>query len=110
MTHIANQRIKMGGKYYMPGDPILLSKDDLADLPTGAVSPANEAETPDMPPLTDEERAAKLKAAVAELADDDFKKDGDIRADSLKALIEALDFEVTADQVAEIKTTPDGAE
>ncbi|WP_420011011.1 hypothetical protein [Tateyamaria sp.] len=110
MTHIANQRIKMGGKYYMPGDPIAPSEDDLADLPTGAVSLVGEAETSEAPELSDEERDAKLKAAVAELADADFKKDGNIRADSLKLLIEKVGFDVTADQVAEIKTAPGGGE
>jgi hypothetical protein len=42
MTHIANQRIKKGGKHYAPGDPITLSKDDLKDLPEGAASPADD--------------------------------------------------------------------
>lgn len=104
MTHIANQRIKMGGKYYMPGDPIAPSDDDLADLPPDAVS------TEKAPEQSDEERVAKLQAAVTELADGDFKKDGDIRADSLKLLSERLGFDVTAGQVAEIKVAAGGAE
>jgi hypothetical protein len=105
MTHIANQRIKMGGKYYMPGDPIAPSEDELADLPTGAVSPADEAETSDTlerAPLS-EEQTASLKAAIAKLKPSAFKQDGEIRAGALKGLNQSLGFIVSADDVAAVQ-------
>lgn len=106
MTHIANQRIKKGGKYYAPGDPITLSEAEAAALPKGAVSPrptaGDEAGTAP-PPLSDVARAERLKAAVDALTEADFKKDGGIRADALRELSESLGFEVTADAVAGLK-------
>jgi hypothetical protein len=118
MTHIANQRIKLGGEYYRPGDPITPSEQDLEDLPKGAASPKPDfVETVAdaavklqgaLLEIAQDNRShqqTKLDAAVAELTDADFKKDGDIRADSLKQLVQKLGFDVTAEQVGASKET-----
>ena len=96
MTHVANQRIKKDGRSYLPGDPIELTGDELAELPEGAVSPVA-----DTPQVSDEERAEHLAATVKALSDADFRKDGVIRAESLRQLNDTLGFEVTAEVVAE---------
>ncbi len=115
MTHIANQRIKLGGKVYKTGQTIVLTEADLNALPEGAVSLKSESD-PDAPSvfgppapseLTEEFR---LSVAVSGLEDGDFKKDGNIRADSLKRLIEEVGFDVSAEQVAKIKSDLDGKE
>ena len=103
MTHVANQRIKKDGKSYLPGDTIELTEDELAELPEEAVSLADVAARME-PALSDEQRAERLTAAVAGLTDADFRKDGVIRAESLRQLIETLGFEVTAEAVAEQRT------
>ena len=103
MTHIANQRIKKGGKHYAPGDPITLSKDDLKDLPEGAASPARDAPQDEPPAPLDDAQTAKLKAAVARLKPGAFKQDGAIRAGALKHLNESLGFAVSVADVASAK-------
>ena len=128
MTHVANQRIKKDGKSYLPGDPIELTGDELAELPDGAVSPV-AAEASDVTPQSAQtgkkdddgaggtvdgdgvqkpagDQAGRLAASVAALTDADFRKDGVIRAESLRQLIETLGFEVTAEAVAEVKAAP----
>lgn len=103
MTHVANQRIKKGGKLYAPGDPITLSKEDMKDLPEGAVSPAGDASQDEPPAPLDDAQIAKLKAAVAKLKPGAFKQDGEIRAGALKHLNESLGFAVTVADVAAAK-------
>ncbi|WP_171182205.1 hypothetical protein [Ruegeria sp. HKCCD8929] len=105
MSHIANHRIKKDGKYYAAGDPIELTDDDLAELPDGAVrdaDPDDEAAN-DNAGLSEEEKFEALRAAVKELPDTVFKKDGEIRADALKALNEQLGMQLTAENVAVAK-------
>lgn len=85
MSHIANQRIKKDGKTILPGQPISLTTDELAELPTGAVSEALQEDA--------------LGIAVADLPDDAFRQDGEIRAAALKDLRAHLGYDVTADQV-----------
>lgn len=91
MSHIANQRIKKGGKVILPGQPINLTEEELAELPDGAVSAAPVT-------LTDE-----LIDAVSALPAEAFRKDGEIRTDALKELCEHLGYDVTAEQVAEAR-------
>ena len=50
--------------------------------------------------------AGRLAAAVAALTEADFRKDGVIRAESLRQLIETLGFAVTAEAVAGVKAAP----
>lgn len=124
MSHIANQRIKKGGKLYRAGEPIELTEDDLAELPEGAASPveddtdnAAEGIAEVASKLKDaleavstdpEVRAKRLNEAVSTLTEDDFKKDGEIRADALRALNERLGFEVTAEDVSAAVETVNG--
>ncbi len=116
MSHIANHRIKKDGKYYAAGDPIELTDDDLADLPDGAVREADPEDAPaDETGDTDKnvadvvkaeaETFAKVRAAVLELPDEAFKKDGDIRADALRELNEKLGMQLTAENVAVAKAS-----
>lgn len=108
MTHIANQRIKQNGKYITAGNPITLTEDELRDLPKGAASIAPEVVNDQLHEFVSdltEEQVGKLAGAVANLPDEHFKKDGDIRKDSLATLIEALGFDVTAEDVAAAKPT-----
>ncbi len=102
MSHIANQRIKKGSKYYAAGDPIELTKDDLEGMPKGVVRPADSEDdaATTSASLSDEEKLEKLQAAVKELPDSAFKQDGEIRAGTLRELNEKLGFEVTAEVVA----------
>lgn len=96
MTHVANQRIKKGGKTYLSGDPIPLADDELWDLPDGAVSKV--LPDPDAAPAPE-----TLSLAVDALPDGAFKKDGGIRAEALRGLVEHLGFEVTAEDVSAVK-------
>lgn len=106
MSHIANHRIKKDGKYYAAGEPIELTDNELAELPDGAVrdaDPDDEAAN-DNASLSEEEKFEALREAVKELPDAAFKKDGEIRADALKALNEQLGMQLTAENVAVAKT------
>lgn len=125
MTHVANQRLKIDGKAYAAGDPITFEGEIPDDIPEGAVSeaapekadapqePANsdaagQAGDPGQPsaPLLTEDEQSRLDAltnVVDQLPTGDFKKDGGIRADALKGLIETLGFEVTAEDVAAVR-------
>lgn len=103
MGFIANQRIKHRGKYVLAGEPIDLTKDERKELPAGSVSETDDAPVIE-PPVDDAERAARLNEAVKNLAAKDFKKDGNIRADSLKMLTQQVGFDVTAEEVATVKT------
>lgn len=100
MTHVANQRIKKGGEYFAAGEPITLTKEELADLPNGAVT-ANDgdADAPEFVVLDDAQQA-QLKDAVEKLKPGAFKQDGEIRAGALKHLNEALGFTVSVENVA----------
>ncbi|KIC38155.1 hypothetical protein RA27_20535 [Ruegeria sp. ANG-R] len=105
MSHIANHRIKKGGKYYAADERIDLTEDELTDLPDGAVreaDPEDDADDQDAVP-TDDAKVEALKKALSELPESAFKKDGDIRADALKALNDHLGFETTAAAVAIFK-------
>ncbi len=117
MTHIARQRIKVGGLYYAAGDPVELTEADLADLPKGAASPRT-GEAADIAPASDpvmtidEQAKAALEvltAAVDALTPEDFRQDGEIRAGALRALNETLGFEVTAEDVAAVRVSDNGA-
>lgn len=114
MAHIANERIKKGGKFYAAGSSIELSKEELAELPVGAVREDETAqavsETDDASSqqngnadTTDAETFAKVRAAVLELTPEDFKQDGDIRSGALKTLNEKLGMQLTAENVAVAK-------
>ena len=108
MTHIAQQRIKKGGKYFAAGDPIALTEKELAELPNGAVVPGDSTASDDdasqttSVELTDEQQTALAKA-VAALKPTAFKQDGEIRAGALKGLNDQLDFDVTVEAVAAVK-------
>lgn len=110
MTHIANQRIKMGGTYYTAGDPITLTQDDLKALPHDAVivnddfeETTDESNQTQDASLSDNQKVA-LKAAVAKLKPGAFKQDGEIRSGALKGLNDQMDFVVTVEAVAAIKS------
>lgn len=107
MSHVANQRIKKGGKYFAAGDPITLTDEELKDLPEGVVSAQDDdsdAETAE-PVALSVDRQAQLKAAVAKLKPGAFKQDGEIRAGALKHLNEKLGFAVSAADVTAAQET-----
>lgn len=91
------QRIKTGGKSYAAGEPIELTKEELAELPDGAVSETEVVE------LSEAEKTDALGKAVADLSVDVFKNDGGIRADALRALISTVGFEVTVQEVSDAR-------
>ncbi|MGH1577710.1 hypothetical protein [Planktotalea sp.] len=105
MTHIAQQRIKKGGKVYLPNDPIELTEDELAELPEGAVTEGNVADEPVEPSPLDNAQQAQLKDAVAKLKATAFKQDGEIRAGALKGLNDQLDFAVGVEDVTAAQAT-----
>tara|TARA_R100001369_G_scaffold65866_1_gene93018 strand:+ start:1223 stop:1552 length:330 start_codon:yes stop_codon:yes gene_type:complete len=105
MTHIATQRIKKSGKFYSAGEGIVLTEAELADLPVGAAVPDDGQTELEKEPLTEEQQAVALKAAVTLLKDADFKQDGEIRAGALKVLSEGLGFEVSVEAVADAKAS-----
>lgn len=105
MSHVANQRIKKGGKYFAAGDPISLTEEELKDLPEGVVSAQDgdsEVDTAE-PVALSEDQQAQLKAAVAKLKPGAFKQDGEIRAGALKHLNQSLGFIVRVSDVAAVK-------
>lgn len=114
MSHIANQRIKAGGRHYKAGEPVELTDEQLADLPAGAVREADADEetggggdfastvadtavklSDALTSLQDPDPNAGLKAAVQALGPEAFKKDGNPRAATLRELSEEFgrDFE-----------------
>lgn len=105
MTHIAHQRIKVGGLHYAAGDPVVLTERDLAELPEGAASPQPAGDP--APIVTPAAKAAldALSEAVDALKPSDFRQDGTIRSGALRSLNEQLGFEVTAEDVAAVKAT-----
>ena len=107
MSHVANQRIKKGGKYFAAGDPITLTDEELKDLPEGVVSAQDgdsEAETV-APVVLTEDQQAQLQPVVAKLKPGAFKQDGEIRAGALKHLNDTLGFAVTAADVTAAQET-----
>lgn len=109
MTHIATQRIKKNGKYYGEGDPITLTKDEVKELPTGAVRSDDGETEADKEPMSEEEQATALKDAVAALKPADFKQDGEIRAGALTQLNKTLGFDVTVEAIAAVQASTEGA-
>lgn len=96
MSYIAHQRIKVGGKHYVTGDPIDLTEEELADLPTGAVSEGSDGSTSPADPGASKSPAEPdapkptLAEALAELKEDAFRQDGGLRAPARRDLVERL--------------------
>ena len=100
MRYVANQRIKKGGKFYAPGDPIELREADLERLPVKAVSPIEKLPEQEPSFALDEAQMSELKNAVAALGAEDFRQDGDIRAGALRTLNAELGTTLTVEDVA----------
>lgn len=126
-TYVAEMRIRHNGELYKAGEKIELDDKELEALPKGAVSPLSldlpasheqpntgqaDKQTDDAAnvPLSKEAQAVHdaTVAAIEALSNDDFKKDGGIRADALRDLQATLGFEITAEDVAVIRA-PKGA-
>ena len=100
MKYLTQQCIRHGGKFYKSGEPIELKAADYKALPKDAVLADAQEDDIDVDGAdTNVVDNARFLEAISTLADDDFKKDGEIRAASLRELNDLLGAELTVEDV-----------